>query len=272
MIKSAALWAAFFVFMMSIPSSTFRYLVFGAILLVVLIFVIAAFPIVVIGAGERGVVFNNVSGIENRILGEGVHVRIPFIESVTKLSVRVQKTEVLAEAASKDLQTVNTNIVVNWHMNAGKINRIYQEIGDEEAVRDRILTPAINEVVKAATAKKTASEVLAQRPELKRDIDRALSDRLNRYNIILDDVSIVNVNFTPEFNKAIEDKQIAQQQAEQAKFLVEKARSEAEANQVKQQSLTPEILQQRAIEKWDGKFPTYFGGGTLPFININPNQ
>lgn len=240
---------------------------FGIFLAVILF--IVAFPIVVIGAGQRGVVFNNVSGLENRILGEGVHFRVPFIEAVTKLSVRVQKTEVHAEAASKDLQTVNTDIVVNWHMNAGKINRIYQEIGDEDAVRDRILIPAVNEVVKAATAKKTASEVLAERPELKRDIDKTLSERLGRYNVLLDDVSIVNVSFTAEFNKAIEDKQIAQQQAEQAKFLVEKSRSEAEANAVKQSSITPEILEQRALEKWDGRLPTYYGGGPLPFINLS---
>lgn len=246
-------------------------LVIGSFIAVfAIILLIAAFPIVVIGAGQRGVVFNNISGIENRILGEGVHFRIPFIESITKLPVRVQKTEVRAEAASKDLQTVNTDIVVNWHMDAGKINRIYQEVGDTEAVTDRILTPAVNEVVKAATAKKTASEVLAERPELKQDIDKTLSARLSRYNILLDDVSIVNVSFSPEFNKAIEDKQIAQQQAEQAKFLVEKARSEAEANQIRQESLTPQILQQRALEKWDGRLPTYYGGGPLPFINISP--
>src|SRR6266581_2738421 len=148
----------------------------GAI--IVFFIIVAIFPVVIVGAGQRGVVFNNISGVENRILGEGVHFRIPIIESVTNMPVRVQKTEVHAEAASKDLQTVNTDIVVNWHMNAGKVNKIYQEIGDEDSVRDRILTPAVNEVVKASTAQKTASEVLAKRPELKRDIDKALSDRL----------------------------------------------------------------------------------------------
>lgn len=253
------------------PNALIRNIIIVGAIIFFTIIIIALFPIVIVGAGQRGVVFNSITGVENRILGEGFHLRIPLVESVTKVSVRVQKTEVHAEAASKDLQTVNTDIVVNWHMDAGKVNKIYQEIGDDEAVRDRILTPAVNEVVKAATAQKTASEVLAKRPELKRDIDKALSNRLSRYNILLDDVSITNVAFTPEFNKAIEDKQIAQQQAEQAKFLVEKARSEAEANQIKQQTLTPAILQQRAIEKWDGKFPTYFGGGTLPFINIGPS-
>lgn len=242
------------------------------LLLFVIVILLAVSPIVIVGAGQRGVVFNNTTGLENRILGEGIHFRIPLVESVTKVSVRVQKTDVKSEAASKDLQTVNTDVVVNWHLEAGRVNKIYQEIGDEEAVTDRILAPAVSEVVKAATAQRTASEILAKRADVKRDIDQALSKRLRRYNIILDDVSITNVAFTPEFNKAIEDKQIAQQQAEQAKFLVEKARSEAEANQVKQTSITPEILQQRALEKWDGRFPTYWGGGALPFINITPQQ
>lgn len=251
------------------PQNFSKYIGIAVGVVILLSIVIALFPVVVIRAGDRGVVFNNFSGLENRILGEGIHVRIPLVESVTHVSVRVQKTEVHAEAASKDLQTVNTDIVVNWHMDASRVNKIYQEIGNEDAVQDRILTPAVSEVVKAATAQKTASEVLAKRPELKQNIDEALSKRLKRYNVMLDDVSIVNVNFTPEFNKAIEDKQIAQQQAEQAKFLVEKARNEAEANSLKQQSLTPQILQQRALEKWDGKLPTYFGGTTpLPFITI----
>jgi prohibitin 1 len=250
-----------------------KYVITGFVILFVLIFVVAFFPLVVVGAGQRGIVFNNVTGIENRILGEGIHVRFPFLQHVTKVSVRVQKTEVHAEAASKDLQTVNTDVVINWHMDAGKVNTIFQAVGDEEAVEDRILAPAVNEVVKAATAQKTASEILAKRAELKRDIDTALQIRLRKYNLILNDVSIVNVRFTPEFNRAIENKQIAQQQAEQAKFLVEKARSEAEANSIKQQSITPEILQQRALEKWDGHFPQYWGNNSpLPFINISPTQ
>lgn len=236
------------------------------------------FPIVIVGAGQRGVVFNNFSGIEDRILGEGTHLRVPFLESVTTVSVRTQKTDVKAEAASKDLQTVNTDIVINWHLDASKVNKIYQQVGDEASVVDRIMVPAVNEVVKAATAQKTASEVLAKRAELKADVDRLLSERLLKFNVILEDVSIVNVNFSPEFNKAIEQKQVAQQEAERALFKTQEAsataqatinlaRGEAEANRLKQQSLSSELLQLRAIEKWDGKLPMYNGGAT-PFINI----
>lgn len=254
----------------------------GKIVLVVvgLFLLLMFFPIVIIGAGQRGVVFNNFTGIENRILGEGTHFRIPLVETVTAISVRTQKTDVKAEAASKDLQTVNTDVVVNWRLDSAQVNKIYQQVGNEEALVDRIIVPAVHEVVKAATAQKTASEVLAKRAELKADVDRLLSERLRKFEVILEDVSIVNVNFSQEFNRAIEQKQVAQQQAEQALFKTQEAsataqatiniaRGEAEANRLKQQSLTQQLLELRAIEKWDGKLPTYNGGAT-PFINLNP--
>jgi regulator of protease activity HflC (stomatin/prohibitin superfamily) len=231
-----------------------------------------------VGAGQRGVVFNAATGVENRILGEGVHFRVPLLESVTMVSVRVQKTDVKAEAASKDLQTVNTDIVVNWHLDSGKVNKIYQKVGDEDAIRDRIIIPAVNEVVKAATAQMNVSDILGRRSELKANVDKLLSERLSGYDVLLDDVSIVNVSFSAEFNKAIEQKQVAQQEAERALFKTQEAsasaqaainiaRGEAEANRLKQQSLSSELLQLRAIEKWDGKMPQVTSGGT-PFINL----
>jgi regulator of protease activity HflC (stomatin/prohibitin superfamily) len=260
-----------------LPVRFFLYLGFAVIAIVLLI---SVFPVVIVGAGERGVIFNNFSGVENRILNEGLHIKIPFVQSVTKVSVRTQKTDIKAEAASKDLQTVNTDIVVNWRLDAGQVNTVYQQIGDQSVVADRIIIPAVNEVVKAATAQKTASEVLGRRAELKTDVDTLLSERLKKFNIILEDVSIVNVSFSPEFNRAIEQKQVAQQEAERALFrtqeasaeaqsTINRARGEAEANRLKQQSLSNELLELRAIEKWDGKLPQVTSGAT-PFINLNP--
>jgi prohibitin 1 len=246
--------------------------------LLIVLLIIFFSPIVVIGAGKRGVVFNAATGIENRILGEGTHFRVPILETVTTISVQVQKTDVKAEAASKDLQTVNTEIVVNWHLDSQKINKVYQQVGDQTAVTERIIIPAVNEVVKAATAQNTVAEVLGKRAELKAQIDALLSQRLRTYDVVLDDVSIVNVSFSPEFNRAIEAKQVAQQEAERALFRAQEAsasaqatintaRGEAEANRLKQVSLSGELLQLRAIEKWDGKLPQVTSGAT-PFINI----
>lgn len=253
---------------------------FGGIvgLIIIVLVVLAAFPVAFVGAGERGVIFNNVSGVEDRILGEGIHLRVPFVQSVHKMSIKVQKNDVKAEAASKDLQTVSTDIVVNWHLDAGKVNKVYQNIGDEKVIVDRIIVPAVNEVVKAATAKYTAEESISKRQQLKTDIDTILTDRLITYNVILDDVSIVNIDFSPEFNKAIESKQIAEQDAKRAQFVadmaakeaeaeVNRAKGSAEAQRLQQTTLTELLLQKQYLEKWDGHLPTYVAGnsGTMLF-------
>lgn len=255
-------------------------IIIGAFLLFIVFIILSIFfPVVIIGIGKRGVIFNNISGVEKKILGEGVHFRIPLIQNIHSLSIKVQKNDVKAEAASKDLQTVSTDIVVNWHLDASQVNKIYQNIGDEKAVLDRIISPAVNEVVKAATAQKTAEEVLTKRAELKADIDNRLKERLSSYGIVLDDVSIVDVNFSKEFNTAIEQKQIAEQNARKAKFEadqkieeargeVEKAKGIAEAQRLVRETLTPELLQKLAIEKWQGGVPQYWGGSAIPFINI----
>jgi prohibitin 1 len=262
-----------------ISSMLGRFRKFGILIILLLILLVFFSPVVVIGTGKRGVVFNTLRGIEDRILGEGTHFRIPILESVTMVSVQVQKTLVQADAASKDLQSVQTEIVVNWHLDNSKVNKIYQQVGDEKAVVDRIIIPAVNEVVKAATAKMTVSEVLSRRQELKQNIDDLLTQRLTDYGVILDDVSITNADFSAEFDRAIEQKQVAQQEAERALFKTQEAsataqatinlaRGEAEANRLKQQSLSAELLELRAIEKWDGKLPQVAGSGNTPFINI----
>ncbi|MGL5064332.1 MAG: prohibitin family protein [Microcoleus sp.] len=238
-------------------------------------------PFALVGAGERGIMMR-FGKVQNTILDEGIHPIIPIVTSVKTLSVRVQKTDIQADAASKDLQKVSTDLAVNWNIDPAKANQVFQQIGDEEQIVTSILSPAISEVLKAATANKTAEEIITQRNALKNEIDSSLKKRLEPYGVIVRDVSLINFGFSPEFSKAIEAKQIAEQEAKQAEFAVKKATQEAqaeinrakgqaEAQRLQRQSLTPEILQQQAIQKWDGKFPTVMGGNnSLPLINIAP--
>lgn len=248
----------------------------GGLFLLVLTF--GSFTIV--GSGERGVV-THFGKVQDEVMDEGIHFKLPIISSVHKISVRVQKTEDTAEAASKDIQRVTATFALNWHIDVRTVNNLYQQIGDEEAVAERIIAPAIAEVLKAATAKRTAEEILTKRLELKQEIDDMLIARLTKYNIIVNDISLVNLNFTEEFNKAVEAKQIADQRAQQAGYeavqaektataQVNLAKGQAEAQRLQRETITPQILQKMAIEKWDGKFPQYLGGnGALPFINMN---
>jgi regulator of protease activity HflC (stomatin/prohibitin superfamily) len=249
-----------------------------------IIFLVAAVmfrPFVVVNAGERGVVMQ-FGKVQDEVLDEGIHSIMPIVTSVKRLSVRVQQNSFNADAASKDLQKVTTDLAINWHIDATQVNKVYQRIGDEEQIVTRIITPAVSEVLKAATAKKTAEEIITRRTDLKAEIDNGLKTRLVDYGVIVDDISLVDFAFSPEFNKAIERKQIAEQEAKQAEFVavkaskealaqVNRAKGQAEAQRLQRQTLTPTLLQQQAIEKWDGHFPTVMGGnGTLPLINLDP--
>jgi len=238
-------------------------------------------PFEIVNAGERGVVMQ-FGKVQNRVLDEGIHLIIPVVTKVQKTSVRVQKNDVKAEAASKDLQDVKMEVAVNWHVDPKRVNEIFQRVGDQGEIIGRIINPAVSEVVKAATAKKTAEEIITKRTELKQEIDNELKKRLIPYGVMVDDVSLVDVTFSVEFAKAIEAKQIAEQDAKRAEFIalkaekeaqgeINRAKGQAEAQRLRRQTLNPELLQQQAIDKWNGQFPLVMGGeGMVPFININP--
>lgn len=248
--------------------------------IVVLLGAILFRPFAIVNAGERGVIMQ-FGKVQDTVLDEGIHPIMPIVTSVKRLSVRVQKNSFNADAASKDLQKVTTELTINWHIDPVRVNKVFQQIGDEEQIVNGIITPAVSEVLKAATANKTAEQIITKRTELKQEIDNNLKTRLADYGVIVDDVSLVNFAFSPEFSRAIEAKQIAEQEAKQAEFIalkaskeaiadVNRAKGQAEAQRLQRLTLTPELLQKQAIEKWDGRFPTVMSGnGTLPLINID---
>ncbi|BAZ00277.1 band 7 protein like [Tolypothrix tenuis PCC 7101] len=265
------------------PANAFQFssYIVGGIFLFILAFIFRPFTIV--NAGERGVVMK-FGKVQEQVLDEGLHPMMPLVTSIKKLSVRVQQNTFESDAASKDLQKITTELAVNWHVDPTKVNKVFQQVGDQQQIITGIITPAVSEVLKAATAKKTAEEIITKRTELKEEIDSNLKNRLSAYSLMVDDVSLVNFSFSPEFSKAIESKQIAEQEAKQAEFIAKKATQEAqaeinrakgqaEAQRLQRQTLTAELLQKQAIEKWDGRFPTVMGGnGSVPLININPSN
>jgi prohibitin 1 len=232
-------------------------------------------------AGKRGIVMR-FGQVQNYILNEGFHLKSPIGTQIEIMSIQIQRTDIDVPVGTKDLQTVNTTLALNWHIDGTQVNTIYQTIGGERDVVERIINPAITEVLKAATPRKTAEEILKQRAELKSEVDQELKVRLDKYGIKVDDVSLVNVAFSPEFAKSIEAKQIAEQDAKKAEYIaqratkeadaeVNRAKGQAEAQRLQRETLTPVLLQKQAIEKWDGKFPTVMTGeGSLPMINVNP--
>ncbi len=253
-----------------------------------LLLVLILNPFVVIGPGERGVVLN-FGAVQKEVLGEGLHLRIPIMQKIVIMNVQVQKGEGQGDAASKDLQQVTTNVAINYHLDPNRVAYVYQTIGNFQAVGDRMILPAVSESVKAATAQYTAEELISKRQEVREKIRNLLLNRLATYGVIVDDFSIVNFAFSREFSNAIESKTTAEQLKLKAERDLERirieseqkmtqARAEAEALRVQKENVTENLIklrqiemQQRAIEKWDGKLPQVTGGAT-PFIDLRNSQ
>jgi regulator of protease activity HflC (stomatin/prohibitin superfamily) len=247
--------------------------------LVIIFLAIMSKFFVIVNAGERGVLMQ-FGKVQEQVLGEGLHVILPTVYSVKTLSVRVQKQESSAEASSKDLQDVFTDVALNWHIIPDEANAIFQQIGDEREVVARIIDPAVEEVLKAVMAKYTAEEIITKRGEVKAAVDEFLTLRLLTYHIAVDDISLVHVHFSQRFSDAVEAKQIAEQEAKRGEFLALKAvkeaeakvnlaKGEAEVQRLLRDNLTPELLERQAIEKWDGKLPLIVGEGGKNLLDLN---
>lgn len=237
----------------------------------------------IVGPGDRGVRISLGSASPD-VKEPGVYFWLPFFVGMAKIDVQIQKSELEASAASSDMQEIKTHVAVNWSLSSERVVQTYKTIGNERDVLNRIISPAVNEAFKAAISRHTAADVLQKRMALKTEIDNILMTRLAAYGVILNDVSIVNLTFSKEFTEAIEQKQIAEQKAEQAKYNAAKAledakaevnaaRGQAEAQRLLQSTTTKEILRQRAIDKWDGHLPQILSGsGVIPILNMKMSE
>ena len=253
------------------------YIASRIILLLLGLVLISSF-FVVINAGERGVLMR-FGQVQPQVLGEGIHAIVPIANRVQKLSVRVQKQEVAAEASSKDLQDVFIKVALNWHIIPAQAYLVFQQVGNQKAVIERIITPATDEILKAVVAQYTAEEIITKRAEAKAEFDRLLASRLTPYWLKVDDVSLVKISFSSQFGEAVEAKQIAEQEVKRAGFLAAKAvqeaeartnlaRGEAEAQQLIHATLTPELLRKQMVDRWDGRLPMIVGDGNPKLLEL----
>jgi prohibitin 1 len=254
-----------------------------AVGLVILLVVIGFNSFVVINPGQAGVV-SVLGKAEDAVLLEGVHFKPPVVGKVDIYDITVQKFEVPAQSSTKDLQDLTASFAINFRLDPIQVVNIRRTQGTLENIVAKIIAPQTQESFKIAAARRTVEEAITKRDELKQDFDLALGNRLEKYGIIVLDTSVVDLDFSPEFSKAVEEKQIAEQRAQRAVYVAQEAEQEAEANvnrakgqaeaqRLLRETLTAELLQKQAIDKWDGKFPQVMGGnGALPFINIDPGK
>lgn len=246
-----------------------KYIIITVVVLLAAFIALNAF--VVVDAGHTGVVVT-MGKVKEGVLQEGIHLKIPFIQNVVRIDNRIQKLEVQTEAFSKDLQSVDTTLAINYRVDTAKSYSIYKNIGaDYENV---LVTPAVNEVLKAITATYTAEETVTNRALISEGLVTGLNEKLNSIGLYVTDVNIVDFDFSEAFITAIEEKQVAQQQllkaetekktaitnaeadAEAAKV---RAEGEAAANEALAKSLSKEVLENKKIDKWNGELPRVSG-------------
>ena len=288
------------------PNSSAKFLVPIAILLVAAFAIFSAMTVIV-QSGNVGVI-TTLGAVQPNALPEGFHFKKPFIDSVQQIDIRLTASHAQATAASKDLQSVTTQVTMQYSLNGALAPQIYQRIGLLSKVSASLVEPAIQECVKGVTAKFTAEELVTKRELVKQQIQDALSHFINNTlrekglenAVNIANLAITDFNFSPEFNRAIEAKVKAEQMALQAKnekimrvtqaeasaeerklaasaeaFSTE-VQSKARADAIQREALalkqSPEIIQLRSIEKWDGVLPRISGGGVVPFLNVGDMQ
>jgi len=248
-----------------------KIIIFSALVIIAILF---ASSIFVVPAGSVGIV-TRFSAV-NRMAEPGIGMKIPFIDSVHNMSVRTQKDEVNASAMSENLQVVTSTVAINYHLDGTNAITVYQNIGTNYA--EIIIAPALQNTFKSVTAKFTAEELITNREQVRLEAEEELTAQLAVYHVIVENFNIVNFDFSPEFQAAIEAKQIAQQAVETSKqklaqaeidaqTAVAQAQGQADAQKAMKDSgsLTPEYLQYLFLTKWNGTLPTVMTSASSVF-------
>lgn len=261
----------------------------GVIVFIAAVLALCSFTVV--PAGNSGVVVT-LGKVSDRALDSGLHFKAPFVQDVVMINNKIQKCEVESNSVSKDLQTVSSAVAVNFHITSDSAAEIYRTIGEQ--YQDTVLQPAIQEAVKSVSAQYTAEELITKRTAVGEEIASVLTEKVSEYGVIIDKFNIVNFEFSEEFNMAIEQKQVAEQnylkaqtekeqqimeaEADAKKQVIEaeaaaaaqlkKAEAEAEANDKINASLNGNILTYQQIQKWDGKYPSVVSSDSSILIDV----
>ena len=249
------------------------------------------FSIRMVPVGHLGVVKHWGKVNHEAILGEGLHLITPVRTTVEYINIKLLKFNQKTSASSKDLQIVSTLVSIQFSLN--EVSQLYQKIGTEEMVTHILLRPAVEESVKAVTAQYTAEELIKKRPEVKVQISKTIESflqetlegkELSKKSLLVANVAITEFDFSDEFNKSIEMKVRAEQQALQAKnekikkitdaeAIAEKTKIEsiATANAIRREARAlrenPHLIEYKRVEKWDGQLPEVTGGA-IPMFNV----
>jgi regulator of protease activity HflC (stomatin/prohibitin superfamily) len=270
----------------------------GILILIAALIMLVASSFRTVSTGYVGVKTRFGKVVSNS-LPAGLYFRIPAVEAIAEVEVREQKTEMSTSASSRDLQSIQSSIAVNFRPDPTKAHLLFEQVGTD--YENRILDPAVEETVKAVTAKYTAEELITKRTQVRDEMEAMLKSRVEENQILITKFNIVNFEFSDSFNHAIEEKQTAEQEALRATNILRrmkveadqkietargtaesvklqaladaeaisvKAKAEAEAQRILSEVVNRDVITLRAIEKWDGTLPRVTGE-TVPFISVD---
>lgn len=251
----------------------------GGILAAIIVF-IGFNSFVIINPGQAGVL-SILGKAQDGALLEGLHFKPPLVSNVDVYDVTVQKFEVPAQSSTKDLQDLSASFAINFRLDPVQVVQIRRTQGTLQNIVAKIIAPQTQESFKIAAARRTVEQAITQRSELKEDFDNALNSRLEKYGIIVLDTSVVDLTFSPEFARAVEEKQIAEQRAQRAVYIAQEAEQQAQADinrakgKAEAQRLLAEtlkaqggelVLQKEAIEAWRE------GGAQMPKVLVTGDK
>ncbi len=261
-------------------------IILGSILgVVILIIIITVFSsITTVPTGYVGVK-TRFGKVQDDVIQEGLNTKVPFIEKIVKIDCRTQKIETASEGSTKDMQTVNISVAINYNVNKETANKLYREVGTDYT--NIIINPAILEAIKSSMAKYTAEELITKRSEVSNEIQESIIEKIADKGFIVTEFNITNIDFSEQYDQAIETKAVKQQEVmtaqaelEKQKIQNEKEISEAEKDakvmELQNAQITDKTLrlkelevQQKLIEKWNGQLPTTSLGDNIPMFNLN---
>ncbi len=256
--------------------------ILGVIILIILITIFSS--ITTVPTGYVGVK-TRFGKVQDDVIQEGLNMKVPFIEKIVKIDCRTQKIETNSEGSTKDMQTVNIAVAINYNVNKDTANTLYREVGTDYT--NIIINPAILEAIKSSMAGYTAEELITKRAEVSNEIQESIINKIANKGFTITEFNITNIDFSEQYDQAIETKAVKQQEVmtaqaelEKQKIQNEKEISEAEKDakvmelqnaQITENTLKLKELevQQKLIEKWNGQLPTTSLGDNIPMLNIN---
>ena len=253
----------------------------AGVVTIIVLFVIAVLlcnPIVVVGVGERGVKVT-LGKVSPESLGEGMHFIMPYVQKIAKMDVKTQKYTTQTHVYTKDIQQARISYVVNYNLVADSAFRMYQEVGMDYV--SKVINPVLEGTIKDVIGKWNASDLVANREEATRDILVKLHDQLTSRYVNVTSFQIVDINYSEVFERAIESKVTAEQDAlkaknktvqiqEEARQKVISAEAEAKSMSIRANALTQNkaLVEYEAVQKWNGILPQYMMGNSVPFVNL----